>query len=603
MLKNLIVTLTFLSLLLHLGHSNPIIDSLLVQLDTCSTDRQKVHVLNDLAWEYAYLSPIDGMAYAKEAKNLSEKIKDDYGLATAFGNLGVLNDITGQYDNALIYYKEAAKLYEKTDHKLSLAGILNNIGVIYGNLKKPETAFEYYKRALSIELIIGDEQSISDSYINLGVASKNLKNYDVALDYLDRALAIKESIKDTSGIMVVISNISVFYLDQMKLDSAQKYLDIDLDFAQRANDTRSLANVYMNLCLLEQKKGNYTKSIEYGEKAKEISRSIYNVTFMRNALDFLAEAYLGKQDFRSASDVQKEIIALNDTIFTQEKKELISNLESKYQSELREGEVLNLRIQNTIKEAAISQERKEKEALMIFIGFSIIILLILLLVYFNNRKKNKQLKAQNDIIQEAYKDIEELIKESHHRIKNNLQVVSSMLKLQARSVDSQAAKDALADAQKRMKAISIIHQKLYQEDSFKTVNIKNFLVQLLEDLERGMVSSKRDIRIESEVDELEMRIDAAIPLGLVVNELITNSLKYAFNTSSSGIIWVSLKRTGEQLVLKVEDNGVGFEDGFILEEKANFGYRVLKSLLRKYKGEIFTSSENGAKVHIILNKY
>ena len=584
--------------------ANPVIDSLLYKLESQQGNTKKrVKILNDLAWEYAYLSPVDGMAYANDAKAIADEINDNFGLATSFANLGVLNDISGQYDNALIYYEEAAKIYRSLNNKLSLAGIYNNIGVIHGNLNNPEKAYEFYNKALALELVIDDKVSISDSYINLGVACKNQQKYEEAMYYLRKALKIKQEIGDKSGEMVVIANLGSFYLDRIELDSASKYLYIDLEYELIENDHTGLANAYINLCELESLKGNYEKSIDYGLRAKLLSENIYNYSYLRAALDNLAKAYFNSKDFENAALIQKNIIHLADTVSSKEKKNLIANLESKYQNEIRNGEVVNLRIKNTINEIAIDQEKKEKRLLTILFGLAFMVLIIVLVFYFINRKKNSILREQNIIIQESHEEIENLIKESHHRIKNNLQVVSSMLKLQARSVDNSAAKKALAEAHHRMKTIAIIHQKLYQDDSFKSVNIRNFLLQLIEDFKKGLIGEDLSVTIKAEVDELEMNVDGSIPLGLIINELITNSLKYAFHGKDNGAILVSLKKVDDQLILKVQDNGVGFKEGFNLEENANFGYRVLRSLLRKYKGEIQTYSNNGAHVHITLNKY
>lgn len=599
------VLFLFITLFFSVGLlANPYADSLLDELEANYKNTEtRVDILNILAKEYAYDHPFDGMLYAKEAKWISEQLKYKNGLAVAYGNLGLLNHITGQFENALEYYQECSVLFRELNDKSGLVKAFDNLGAVYGSLKQFRSSYDSYKRGLELEEELNNQKGISDAYINLGDASKNLGENEEALDYYRKSMRIKTELNDSNGIIKVLSGVGVLYLEMDKLDSSRTYLEESLRYYIDKGDKVSVAKEYNNLCLLECQRENYGVAIGFGNKALALSREINHLPHLRNSLRYLSTAYRTINDYGNAFELQKGLMMLNDSIYSDEKKDIIANLEGYYQSEIKESEIANLKIQNTIKEIAIDKERKDKRMLIIILGLIFLVSLITFYFYLSNRKKNTKLRAQNRIIQVSHREIEELIKESHHRIKNNLQVVSSMLKLQARSVKSIAAKEALDDAQHRMKAIALIHQKLYQNDSFKTVNIREFLIQLVDDLNYSLIGDSKEIEIETDVDTIEMKLDTAIPLGLSINELITNALKYAFVGREAGKINISLKRIEHKLLLKVSDDGNGFPKNFNIEEDGNFGFRILKSLLRKYRGEISTYSHEGAHVQITINKF
>ena len=205
------------------------------------------------------------------------------------------------------------------------------------------------------------------------------------------------------------------------------------------------------------------------------------------------------------------------------------------------------------------------------------------------------------MIEQQLVEINTLAKESHHRIKNNLQVVSSLLKLQSNHVASSSAKTALTEAYGRVRTIALIHQKLYKDDSFSKVNLEEFLHQLLSNISTSM-GNEHMIVVSENIELIWMKVDAAIFIGLIVNELVTNSFKYAFDEEEQGEINVSIRKKGELVEIEVRDNGNGYSQEMLTEQKEAFGLNIVRSLLRIFKGQLEIFNENGAVSKVVLNE-
>ena len=164
-----------------------------------------------------------------------------------------------------------------------------------------------------------------------------------------------------------------------------------------------------------------------------------------------------------------------------------------------------------------------------------------------------------EFILKSIKEKEFLIKELHHRVKNNLQVISSLLSLQANLVNDENLDIYFKESQNRIKSMAAIHDMLYRSEDLSTVNFSIYAEQLVKDLIHSYVGMNSSITTEFEFDSLELSLDIAVPLGLLINELVTNSLKYAYEGHSSPLLKVSIKTRNDHFSLCIADNGKGFD--------------------------------------------
>ncbi|MFB2838298.1 PAS domain S-box protein [Floridanema evergladense] len=210
-------------------------------------------------------------------------------------------------------------------------------------------------------------------------------------------------------------------------------------------------------------------------------------------------------------------------------------------------------------------------------------------------------KETEDKLKISLKEKEVLLKEIHHRVKNNLQVISSLLKLQSGYINDPQTLALFSDSQNRVKAMALIHEKLYQSADLAKISLAEYIHQLADNLINSYALKANNIKLNISVDNLFLDVDTAIPCGLIVNELLSNSLKYAFPDGRSGKIEINFKLLEEQkLYLKISDNGIGLPADFQLEEAESLGLQLVYNLTEQLGGNLTIDSGNGTSFKIIF---
>jgi PAS domain S-box-containing protein len=213
---------------------------------------------------------------------------------------------------------------------------------------------------------------------------------------------------------------------------------------------------------------------------------------------------------------------------------------------------------------------------------------------------NEELKkeiVERKRAEEVLKEKELLLKEIHHRMQNSLQVTSSLLNLQSRSIKDKKAREKFKESQNRVKSMALIHEKLYQSGSLAEVDfsqyVKNLSNHLL--LSYGLGSK---VKVMVEVDSVPMNIDKAIPCGLIINEIVSNSLKYAFADGRGGEIYIALKKDGGNYILTIGNNGIPFPKGVDFRKTESLGLQLVCALVDQLKGTIELHRGNGTEFKI-----
>jgi PAS domain S-box-containing protein len=191
----------------------------------------------------------------------------------------------------------------------------------------------------------------------------------------------------------------------------------------------------------------------------------------------------------------------------------------------------------------------------------------------------------NMALQDSLREKEVLLKEIHHRVKNNMQIVSSILSLQNSLLADEAAKNALLDSMMRVASMSLIHEYLYRSENFSRIRFGEYLKNLTQGIEAAYLGGPKDIKVVLDVDDIEIDIDRAIPIGLIVNECVTNAMKHAFKERSSGRVTVSLKKSEEGLRITISDDGAGLPAGKDTSDMNTLGFRLIDALTDQLKGK------------------
>jgi two-component sensor histidine kinase len=209
-------------------------------------------------------------------------------------------------------------------------------------------------------------------------------------------------------------------------------------------------------------------------------------------------------------------------------------------------------------------------------------------------------RAEADL-QVSIKEKELLLKELHHRVKNNLQIISSIFSLQSQHVDNPEIRSILRESQNRIISIALIHEKLYQSDTIANLNLAEYIETLAINLFTSYGISSKDIRLNLNVCDVYLNIDTAIPCGLIINELVSNCLKHAFLDRASGEVSITLSVLSEGVLnLKVHDNGIGIPENLDIKKVSSLGLSLVDALVFQIKGELSMSNQNGAVFQIIF---
>lgn len=209
-------------------------------------------------------------------------------------------------------------------------------------------------------------------------------------------------------------------------------------------------------------------------------------------------------------------------------------------------------------------------------------------------EKTESLKNTKEELKESLAEKETLLTEIHHRVKNNLAVVNALLELQLLKNEDPGIKLVLSDSISRVKSMAIVHETLYQTETFSSVDIAEYLEKLCDSIGTTLKSSDKEIQILLSVDPINLSLEKAISLGLLVNEVIINSYKHAFKNLSSGNVFIRLKRTTQGLNLEITDDGTGFSESANSNgNKKSIGLKLINILSKQLKGTLELKSENG----------
>jgi two-component sensor histidine kinase len=191
-----------------------------------------------------------------------------------------------------------------------------------------------------------------------------------------------------------------------------------------------------------------------------------------------------------------------------------------------------------------------------------------------------------------------LLKEIHHRVKNNLMIISSLLSIQSRFIKDKEALGIFKESQNRAKSMALIHERLYKSTDLKRIDMGDYIRTLANDLFHTYITNAQKIQIKMDVEDIMVDINTSIPLGLIINEIITNALKHAFPNDMQGTILISFHRVGDKLKLEVSDDGVGFPKDLDYKNTSSMGLQLVNSLSNQIDAELNVVMEKGTSFQI-----
>jgi len=520
--------------------------------------------------------------------------------------LAVCNRSTSDYSTSLSYVIKCLDNMEAMKDTAASQYFYSEIAYVYAGLNRAEESIYWYKKALRKREIA--HASKAQIYVNacfliaqlikqkkekealdlitrlksqyppslpmewaslsqsLGRCYEAMQKYDMAeQQFLEMIKQYLKANHTQDFLSIAFQDIGAFYIHRERYDIAKPYLINAIQMPSGVNTSLWKKDIYLMLFKVDSAQGNYVSAIEHLQRHDQLDDSIFNASKMREIEKMQAQF--------KVSQKEKEIAALN--------------------------EVNNVQHQN-IEQAAIIRN-------FVFVA----ILAVLGFVYYRYKLKqssNRKLEEQQDVINKKNQNLEHLVKERewllkeiHHRVKNNFQMVMSLLGTQSHYIKSPETLQSLEESQQRIYAMSLVHQRLYQSGNFSAINMKEYIHELVDYL-RNSFTIRKHILFDIQVEEIELNIAHALPIGLILNEAVTNAIKYAFDGRDEGRIEISLRHQSEDVVeLAIADNGIGLPPHIQFENSATMGLNLMRGLSEEIEGDLSIVTHNGTAIRLLFN--
>jgi two-component sensor histidine kinase len=471
----------------------------------------------------------------------------------------------------------------------AIATSYNNIGILFASKGYLLRAKEYFQKSIDISSEIGNKHGIVQGHNNLG---------SLYTDLYTRSDSFLLSCMDS---FVVSKSLSLLAQKALVLDSAFRRHEKAFRLSKEIDDKTQVIYALQGMGNVMQKRKDFQKAIFYFEDAVTLSDTIGAAKELGDAAFHLYECYTSLNKYKEALTAFTRYKKAQDSVLSVSNKMAGVKYELDYNRDKKEA-LLSMERE---KLAAINKAGKDKQ---LFINYVLICSLLVLsffsiFLFRDYRRKmtdNVQIRRQNTIIENALKEKEVLIKEIHHRVKNNLQVISSMLNIQSFKAATGEEFKALEGSKKRIDAMALIQELLYARNNFKEIEIKPYLEQLTKSIADSYHVAGKTITLEIGCDPLSFSLDKAIPLGLLINEMLTNAFKYAFNECESGIVEIELKQQRKDFRLRITDNGSGFPDDLENRKKKSMGMELIELLTEQLGGKLQVESGQGVAYSLVF---
>ncbi|GAB2495489.1 MAG: tetratricopeptide repeat protein [Cytophagales bacterium] len=498
-------------------------------------------------------------------------------------NLGYVQERRGELGKAFEFATQTLQLGEKYSDKKAMAMAYSDISNLFWKQGKPEQGLEYGLKSLALF----EERRIKDLDFDftLHVTGNNLValgRNEEALPYFQRSTQMGKQYGFYNNLSDTYIALTDLYLALEDFENAETSGKEALKYAELLQNEFMVVRSLLSLGKVKKQQGFYSDAINYLNRSIRTAKEDFGDRYFLSLIyKELAEAYEGGGEISNSYQAFKRYHELDQSVFNAEADQRIAQLQTEMDVAQKEG-IISLQEESLKRQNIIQGFTLLVTTLMVFFLF-------FLYRVFVKRKKYSQLLEKQNLEKEF------LLKEIHHRVKNNLETISSLLALQTAQIENEELQDIMIESQNRVQSMGMIHQNLYQGENLAAIEMKNYFKNLGSYIIDSFDASDR-ISLDVNMDSLELDVDRAIPIGLIVNELITNSLKYAFPEGREGEILISLKKDQDQLYLKVADDGAGIKKDKPAQG-TGFGSQLVALLTRQLDGKMTLSTQKGTEVY------
>jgi two-component sensor histidine kinase len=613
----------------ELYHYMPDNDSTYAEEIRCATNAMNIYkqyhkvkdlayIMDDMATTNSFHNNFD-LSIDLESKAI-QLLKSDH-VVKLFKQYARLSDYylsKGNFNKALYCALESQKSAELLKQPLGLNYQL--IADIYRQMGDPLNSIKYYKLCLaSNETIVNAHNTfmmvryIVQGLIETGQPAQGLAFIKGFINkYPPVKLSDQEIVASVFGDCYnALRNFKLaekYYLDMIRLHALTQKDKIREIFVS-AEISSPEAYYIISKFYTDQKR--FKESVPY---IKQVLSSSLSPIMLKNAKIIASKIDSASGNYQAALVDFKRATKLKDSLFTAAQNTELTMLKVQFNTEQKEKNIQLLEKEAQLQKKKIEQAEQRKQfsyGIFVLLG---IVIITLYSRYYNNQKSNRLLKAQKQEIDEQYHSLqamnqkqkvlltekEWLMRELHHRVKNNMQIIMGLLSSQAAYLKDDIAIKTVTESQHRIQAMSLIHQKLYKTNNVTNIYMPEYIYELVDYLKESF-KTERCIYFGLQIDHIFLDVLQAVPVGLILNEVITNAIKYAFPYSEEDKITIRLALLDTRDVhLVIGDNGRGLPDNFNISESNTFGMILIKGLTEDLGGKCTIISDKGTVVNIVF---
>lgn len=616
------------------------------------------HVTFNKSMLYHYqLQQDTSIAIVKDAAEHYRKADYLKGVTNCYFTIGTYWANFEQFDSSIYYLQEAKEIGEQIQDSFYLHRIYNNLGLMYQYVGIYDLSIENTLKALEIKEAL-NTPDVGRAYVNLGLTYSSNEARERAIFYFDKGRRYGFQSKDTALLALSTKNIGNEYASLEMYDSTFLYYDNAYEYFKAIEDSNSMARVYLSNSEVAITKGNYDVALTYAETGLSIYPKINPVKRLRVGLlgklatsEYLLSKNNNRNYWNSARTHAEEALALaketalllyegelsellfeisrelgqykkatyyagelstiNDSLNRAERIKYLSEQQIRFEVEKKELKIQSLNRENELKTASLVKSEELRSIQKVIIWLLVVGILVFAGLIIGISKLYKQrtsyalkLEEQNKLILSQKDEKEVLLKEIHHRVKNNLQVVIALLELQDAALKDEQFSEAVKMSQQRVRSMALIHELLYKNEDVGKFNFSDYIQNLLQQVRNSYANRDAlEYTLDFE-DDLQFDLDTAIPLGLMITELFTNAAKYGEADNGRTNITVSCKKTSKGMyLLTISDTGKGLPTDFELSKAKSLGVRLVHKLAKQLKGEVKYLFDNGAVFSITFKHH
>ncbi len=613
----------------------------------CSKSQQDARLLVERALKVSTLD--SAILYGKTNLKNALKSRNAATISEAYCLMGRLYNKQSSLDEASLNLNSGLSVARRSGLELQAAHCLAELARNTQLKADPATALQQFIEALSYFEKTGDLENQARLHIYIGEYYRNLARFDEAIVNIWTAFAIHKKQKLSSELEILLYNrASAIKSESHYVDSALYLSKVALTLARKENDQQSEAVSLNEIGFIYENKNKFDDAVSSYKQAEELWAKARYIRYWARAAENRARCYAKTGDRKKSNallmniadtlktadwalslltiyeQMSRNFREMNDwanadkyyikfmeedvRLYKKEHAKELEEVKTRYETEKNKGKIREQQNQLNIAEIGYKEERFMKTMAICGAILLLIVVAVISYMFIQRNKLNAELVRKNTEIGKVNSDLsaslhksEILMREVHHRVKNNLQIISSMFNLQADSAPNDTIRNILMESDNRVMMIAYLHERLYSKDDVGNIDIREFITEVTNNIFQSYRSQSSDITFESDVAEIQIEMDKAVVLGIITNELVTNSVKHAFPAEQvNRVIRVSIGMKENSVFLRISDNGRGLPESFSLANSGSFGLKLVNIMIQHVKGTVKIYNNGGANIEILI---